>query len=98
MRQRGVRRVVYTDIARDGMLAGVNVEATTALVRGTGLRVIASGGVASLDDLARLKAKEDRQGSNGFAGRIEGVIIGQALYTGTISLTDAIQIARWGLS
>jgi phosphoribosylformimino-5-aminoimidazole carboxamide ribotide isomerase len=98
MRQRGVRRVVYTDIARDGMLAGVNVEATTALVRGTGLRVIASGGVASLDDLARLKAKEDRQGSNGFAGGIEGVIIGQALYTGTISLPDAIQMARRDLS
>jgi phosphoribosylformimino-5-aminoimidazole carboxamide ribotide isomerase len=94
MRQRGVRRVIYTDIARDGMLSGVNVEATTALVRGTGLRVIASGGVASLDDVAQLKAKEDRRVSNGFAGGIEGLIIGQALYTGVVSLSEAIHLAR----
>jgi phosphoribosylformimino-5-aminoimidazole carboxamide ribotide isomerase len=82
MRQRGVVRVVYTDISRDGMLAGVNVEATAALARATGLRVIASGGVASLADLTRLSAHRDE---------IEGVIIGQALYKGVISLSDAIR-------
>ncbi len=85
MRLRGVTRVVYTDIARDGMLIGVNVEATAALARFTGLRVIASGGVASLADVTRLKAKVD--------GSIEGVIIGQALYTGAVSLPEAIQMA-----
>jgi phosphoribosylformimino-5-aminoimidazole carboxamide ribotide isomerase len=82
MRARGVRRAVYTDIARDGMLTGVNVEATAHLARETGLAVIASGGVASLEDLRRLEAR----------GNIEGVIIGQALYTGTLSLRDAIRV------
>jgi phosphoribosylformimino-5-aminoimidazole carboxamide ribotide isomerase len=84
MRAQGVVRVVYTDIARDGMLAGVNVEATASLARETGLQVIASGGVASLEDLQRLKT----------AGNIEGVIIGQALYAGAVSLSDAIELAR----
>jgi phosphoribosylformimino-5-aminoimidazole carboxamide ribotide isomerase len=84
MATRGVERAVYTDIARDGMLSGVNVAATAALARDTGLQVIASGGVAALDDLRRLKAEGD----------IEGVIIGQALYTGAVSLPDAIRTAR----
>jgi phosphoribosylformimino-5-aminoimidazole carboxamide ribotide isomerase len=85
MRRQGLLRAVYTDIARDGMLTGVNVEATAALARETGLRLIASGGVASLDDLARLLAHA--------AAGIEGVIIGQALYTGALSLADAIAAA-----
>ncbi len=80
MRSRGVIRAVYTDIARDGMLTGVNVEGAAALARESGLWVIASGGVASLEDLVRLQA----------AGGIEGVIIGQALYTGAVSLPEAI--------
>lgn len=84
MHAQGVERVVYTDIARDGMLTGVNVEATAALAREADLQVIASGGVASLEDLKRLKV----------AGNIEGVIIGQALYTGAVSLSDAIRTAR----
>jgi phosphoribosylformimino-5-aminoimidazole carboxamide ribotide isomerase len=84
MRLRGVTRAVYTDIARDGMLTGVNVEATAALARFTGLQVIASGGVASLADVAGLKAN----------GHIEGVIIGQALYTGAVSLPEAIRAAE----
>jgi phosphoribosylformimino-5-aminoimidazole carboxamide ribotide isomerase len=88
MQEAGVVRVVYTDIARDGMLTGVNVEATAALARSTGLQVIASGGVASLDDVTRLKAEAE-------AG-IEGVIIGQALYTGTVSLPEAIRLAAEG--
>lgn len=84
MRARGVLRAVYTDIARDGMLTGVDVEAAALLARETGLRVIASGGVASLEDLRRLEAK----------GCIEGVIIGQALYGGALSLRDAIRTAQ----
>lgn len=86
MHQRGVTRVVYTDITRDGMLTGVNVADTVALARATGLKVIASGGVASLDDIVQLKDQE--------SVGIEGVIIGQALYTGTVSLPEAVQLAR----
>jgi len=92
MRSKGVSRIVYTDIARDGMLTGVNVEATAALARATGLQVIASGGVASLEDIVRLGASQPT--GSGSAGRIEGVIIGQALYTGAVSLPDAIRTAR----
>jgi len=84
--ERGVRYAVYTDILRDGMLSGVNVEGTVALARATGLRVIASGGVATLDDVCRLRERE--------VVGIEGVIIGQALYSGAISLPEAIRAAR----
>jgi phosphoribosylformimino-5-aminoimidazole carboxamide ribotide isomerase len=88
MRSLGVVRIVYTDIARDGMLSGVNTEATIELARATGLKVIASGGVASMDDIIRVKAGE-KDG-------VEGVIIGQALYTGAVSLPEAIEIAKMG--
>jgi phosphoribosylformimino-5-aminoimidazole carboxamide ribotide isomerase len=86
MFQQGVARAVYTNIARDGMLTGVDVEATAALAQDTGLQVIASGGVATLADVARLK-------QHAGAG-IEGVVIGQALYTGAVSLPEAIQVTR----
>jgi phosphoribosylformimino-5-aminoimidazole carboxamide ribotide isomerase len=86
MARLGVARLVYTDIARDGMLSGANVQATVALARASGLPVIASGGVASLDDVARLAAHR--------AEGIEGVIVGQALYTGALSLPQAIRAAR----
>ena len=85
----GVRRIVFTDIARDGMLSGVNVAATAALARESGLRIIASGGVASLDDIRALAAHV----SDG----IEGVIVGQALYTATVSLPEALSVGA-GLS
>jgi phosphoribosylformimino-5-aminoimidazole carboxamide ribotide isomerase len=88
MAEMGVRRVVYTDIARDGMLSGVNVEASLRLAEETGLEVIASGGVASLDDVRRLAMLRDRG--------IAGVIVGQALYTGAISLREALEVARGG--
>jgi phosphoribosylformimino-5-aminoimidazole carboxamide ribotide isomerase len=82
MRDLGVQRIVYTDIARDGVLTGVNVGGTAALARESGLKVIASGGVASLADIRALAGLE--------AGGIEGVIVGQALYTGAIDLSEAI--------
>ncbi|HXF59968.1 MAG TPA: HisA/HisF-related TIM barrel protein, partial [Caldilineaceae bacterium] len=82
----GVRRVVYTDIGRDGMLSGVNYEATSRLGDVTGLQVIASGGVASLRDIQVLKAHEHYN--------IEGVIVGQALYTGNLSLPAAIKVGH----
>ncbi len=85
MKQHGLERVIYTDISRDGMLAGANVEACALLARETGLEVIVSGGVASLEDIRRVKAR---------AGEgVEGVIVGQALYTGRVDLAEALKIA-----
>jgi phosphoribosylformimino-5-aminoimidazole carboxamide ribotide isomerase len=78
MQALGVTRVVYTDIGRDGTLTGVNAAACAALAAATGLAVIASGGVASLDDIRRVKAVE--------ADGVEGVIVGKALYAGQVDL------------
>ena len=82
----GVRRVVHTDIARDGTLSGVNVESCVAMARSSGLRVIASRGVSGPEDIRQLAAVSD-------CG-IEGVIVGQALYTVALSLPEAIRLAR----
>ncbi|MBM7854267.1 phosphoribosylformimino-5-aminoimidazole carboxamide ribotide isomerase [Desulfohalotomaculum tongense] len=85
MKEIGVKRVVFTDIRRDGTMKGPNLEATGELARGSGLKVIASGGVSTLDDLRRIKQMES-------AG-VEGAIIGKALYTGRIDLKDALAVA-----
>ncbi len=74
--------VIYTDIERDGALTGVNVEATAELARAIRVPVIASGGVASIEDLTRLKAQE--------AAGIDGVICGRALYDGRLDLAAAL--------
>ena len=74
--------IIYTDIARDGMMAGPNVEATAQLAKAAAVPVIASGGVTTVDDVARLKA----------AG-VPGAIIGRALYEGTITLEAALVAA-----
>lgn len=86
MAEMGVVRVVYTDVGRDGMLSGVNLEATGALARETGLQVIASGGVATLDDVRALKEHQTEG--------IAGVIIGMALYRGHVDLAQALAIAK----
>ncbi len=86
MQAQGVRRVVYTDISRDGMLSGVNLPMTTRMGDLTGLKVIASGGVASLADIEALKTHEHYN--------IDGVITGQAIYTGTLNLAAAIQVGH----
>jgi phosphoribosylformimino-5-aminoimidazole carboxamide ribotide isomerase len=80
----GVAAIIYTDIERDGKLTGVNVEATAALAAKLSTPVIASGGVASLDDLVKLKAREGEG--------IEGVICGRALYDGRVKLADALAL------
>ncbi|MHB9130098.1 MAG: 1-(5-phosphoribosyl)-5-[(5-phosphoribosylamino)methylideneamino]imidazole-4-carboxamide isomerase [Armatimonadota bacterium] len=77
----GACRIIYTDISRDGMLTGPNVEATARLAADTGLAVIASGGMSTLDDLRRLSQHPG----------IEAAIIGRALYTGAIDLAEAVQ-------
>lgn len=81
----GVETIIYTDISRDGTLSGVNVEATAALARASGLRIIASGGVKSVEDIHRLKAHE--------GDGIEGVILGKSIYTGSLDLREAIEAA-----
>ena len=86
MKALGITRVMYTDITRDGMLNGVNLEATARLGDMTDLHVIASGGVGSVDDIEQLKAHEHYN--------IEGVIVGQALYTEKLSLPAAIAIGH----
>jgi phosphoribosylformimino-5-aminoimidazole carboxamide ribotide isomerase len=80
----GVAAIIYTDIDRDGMLAGVNVEATAALARAVPIPVIASGGVASLDDLNALLAVEQ--------DGVAGVISGRALYDGRLDLAAALAL------
>lgn len=74
--------VVYTDIGRDGMLSGPNVEAVEKVLKATAIPVIASGGVGTVDDVARLARLP-----------LEGCIIGRALYEGTVSLPQAIEAA-----
>ncbi len=80
----GVAAIVYTDIDRDGVLAGINWDATLALARAVSIPVIASGGLASLDDIARL-ASDDAQ-------VLEGAISGRALYDGRIDAAEALAI------
>ena len=79
MKEIGVQTIVYTDIAKDGMLQGPNLDATAEMVRATGLDIIASGGVSSMKDL------EDLEAIN--AG---GAIIGKALYEKRVNLRDAV--------
>ncbi len=78
----GVAAIIHTDIERDGALQGVNVAATAALARAVPVPVIASGGVASLDDIRALAAD----------GHIAGAIVGRALYDGRVRLEDALAL------
>ncbi len=80
MKSLGVRRVIYTDVARDGMLRGVNIEETENLCLQSGMRVIASGGVSGIEDVRELWERR--------ACGIEGVILGRALYDGKLDFGD----------
>jgi phosphoribosylformimino-5-aminoimidazole carboxamide ribotide isomerase len=80
----GVAAIIYTDIARDGMLGGLNIAQTVELANGISTRVIASGGVGALGDLAALKAAN--------CPGIEGVIIGRALYDGRVEPRAALDL------
>lgn len=86
LEERGAWGVVYTDIDSDGMGGGVNLSATEELAMSTSLPVVASGGVASLDDIRRLVAIEEKG--------VVGVIVGTALYEGNFTLEEAIREAR----
>lgn len=81
MKEAGVQTVVYTDIAKDGMLMGPNIEHTREMVQATGLDIIASGGMSSMKDLERLEEIP-----------VYGAIIGKALYENRIDLRKAIEL------
>ena len=82
----GVKRIVYTDISRDGTLTGVNTEATANLAKVSGINVIASGGVSSMQDIIDVKRVE--------ADGVEGVIVGKAIYTDSLDLVAALKVAK----
>ena len=84
MQEYGVWGIIYTDISRDGMLTGPNIEATKALVESLTIPVIASGGVSSIEDIKRLSVIE----------KLWGVITGKAIYSGAINLKEAIELIK----
>lgn len=86
MKDVGVQRIIFTDISRDGMLQGPNIESTVQLAQVSQLKIIASGGVSRLEDLQKLQA-EARNGVS-----IEGAIIGKALYSGAFTLAEALKV------
>jgi phosphoribosylformimino-5-aminoimidazole carboxamide ribotide isomerase len=79
----GVERIIYTDVARDGMLTGPNIEQTCLIAREAGVRVTASGGVSCLADIDRLRRVSE-------AG-VDSVIVGKALYAGRFTLKEALR-------
>ncbi|HEY7165488.1 MAG TPA: HisA/HisF-related TIM barrel protein, partial [Candidatus Binatia bacterium] len=81
----GASRIIYTDISRDGTREGVNIDETLKLARSVKIPVIASGGVATLNDIRLLLPLE--------AEGVEGVIVGRALYSGAFTFSDAVAIA-----
>ena len=80
----GVAAIIYTDIARDGAMAGPNIDATVELANAISIPVIASGGVSSMDDLKNLKIIGE--------GKLEGVIAGRAVYDGSVKPEDAVAL------
>ncbi|WP_336055041.1 1-(5-phosphoribosyl)-5-[(5-phosphoribosylamino)methylideneamino]imidazole-4-carboxamide isomerase [Nitratireductor sp. CH_MIT9313-5] len=82
----GVSAIIYTDIDRDGILTGINWESTIELADAVSIPVIASGGLASLDDIHRMTQPD--------AARLEGAISGRALYDGRIDPTEALAILK----
>lgn len=81
----GCEAIIYTDIGRDGMLAGVNIEATVNLARNVSIPVIASGGVTNLKDIEALCAVQDEG--------VQGAILGRSLYEGTLDFASAQELA-----
>jgi phosphoribosylformimino-5-aminoimidazole carboxamide ribotide isomerase len=81
----GVSRIIYTDVSRDGMLEGVNVEQTMRVADAAGIPVTASGGIGSLADIERLKAASE--------SGVDSVIVGKALYERVFTLQEALEVA-----
>jgi phosphoribosylformimino-5-aminoimidazole carboxamide ribotide isomerase len=89
MQRLGVQTAIYTDVSRDGLLQGPNLDAIQQMAELSGLKIIASGGVSTVDDIRQLKEMESLG--------VSGAIIGKALYDGKIALKDALQAAQGGL-
>jgi len=83
MEELGAKTIIYTDISRNGMLAGPNLKAMEEMVKAVNIEVIASGGVRNIDDIRNLKNVG-----------VSGVIVGKALYTGDLDLKEAIEVAK----
>ncbi len=86
MQDFGVEAIIYTDIARDGMMQGPNIDATRALAESITIPVIASGGLSTLDDIRKLIEIE--------ASGVTGVITGKAIYSGAIDLREAVALTK----
>ena len=85
MGKAGVQTIIYTDISRDGTMAGVNIDGAVHLAKASGVKVIVSGGVSSLADIQAVKAHE-KDG-------LEGVVVGKSIYTDKLDLREAIKVA-----
>lgn len=86
MKDLGIKRIIFTDISRDGTLKGPNLKAIENMTSLSQMKIIASGGVSVLDDIKALKMLEDKG--------VEGIIMGKALYAGSVKLEDALLISR----
>ena len=84
----GVKRIIYTDIRRDGVMKGPNIKGIMTVLRNTKMKVIVSGGISRLKNIERLMELEKKYDN------IEGIIIGKALYTGDIDLKEAVKLAK----
>ncbi|MBI4708429.1 MAG: 1-(5-phosphoribosyl)-5-[(5-phosphoribosylamino)methylideneamino]imidazole-4-carboxamide isomerase [Candidatus Omnitrophica bacterium] len=85
LKEQGCQEIIYTDTLKDGTLSGPNIKGIKALLKETGIKIIASGGISGLEDLRRLKALE-KQG-------VSGVIVGKALYEGKFTLAEALKFS-----
>ena len=85
MKSFGVKTIIFTDIARDGMQEGVNIDATVEFAKATGMKIIASGGVSTTEDIQNIKP---------FEKYIDGVIVGKALYSGDFDFKAAVRTAE----
>ena len=82
-RRMGIRCALFTDIAKDGAMQGANVTGTIQMQKETGLQIIASGGISTMEDLRALKQSD-----------VYGAVLGKALYTGAIDLKEALALAK----
>jgi len=83
--QAGVNRIIYTDVSRDGMFSGINIEQTLRIALKSGVKVTASGGISSLEDIRRLRTAAEGTG-------VDSVIVGRALYECRFTLSEALSL------
>ena len=84
----GVSCVIFTDIEKDGVLAGVSFDQLENILNQTSIKIIASGGVSNLEDLKRLKEISDEKKN------LEGVIVGRAIYENKVNVKEAIEVLK----